>query len=762
VIESISLHNWKSHEDTHFRFGKGTNILVGPMGSGKSTVLDALCFALFGSFPALQHKRIKLSEIIMNRPAKKDEAWVKVEFTWQGSRYEVERSISSEGSSEARVSREGKLIQGPQPQRVTEEVERLLKIDYELFARAVYSEQNRMDYFLMLGKGERKKEIDELLGISKFEVMRSNISTVLNRIKGMREDKGALLGSADIEKLRKDEELVATELKKLDEGASALLTKAKEAGTKRKDAEHVLSRMIAVEKFYMELSERKGAVERTVENLEREVAGKIGGIAPADIERASEDELAKLENKLADGKKVVDSYTKEVGSAHERIRAIGEEVAERSALEKNAAEFGKNSSELEKERRGQEKELNGARGEIECSKRRVCELDEVIGELGKELTKCPVCETPLGEEKRGELLGRRKNERKAELEKIEGFGKVAVEKEKLLDEIAGKVKALDSINERLKKLRGAAELEKSNSSLCETEEKLREIAEKVRGFETEREKLKSSLEIKKSRMHIEKLKEEGAEVAKKLNEVKFDRAALDAKRVEVRELSVEERGLLERVDGMRNEMRRVEELIKEKKSEREKYEKLEEEIKRYGALYENLTVFQNSVMETQAELRGELIGAINSAMKEMWTTIYPYRDYQDVRLNASEDDYELQLKTGGDWVSVDGIASGGERSSASIAMRMAFAMVLVPNLSWLILDEPTHNLDEEGMRALGKVLNEYIPRIVEQVFVITHDDSLKDAASAMIYHLWRDKKDNGPTRVESANVLNTALPINTR
>jgi DNA repair exonuclease SbcCD ATPase subunit len=80
VIDGISLHNWKSHEDTSFKFGKGTNILVGPMGSGKSTVLDALCFALFGNFPALQHKRVKLSEIIMNRPVKKEEAWVKIFF----------------------------------------------------------------------------------------------------------------------------------------------------------------------------------------------------------------------------------------------------------------------------------------------------------------------------------------------------------------------------------------------------------------------------------------------------------------------------------------------------------------------------------------------------------------------------------------------------------------------------------------------------------------------------------------------------------
>jgi DNA repair exonuclease SbcCD ATPase subunit len=144
-------------------------------------------------------------------------------------------------------------------------------------------------------------------------------------------------------------------------------------------------------------------------------------------------------------------------------------------------------------------------------------------------------------------------------------------------------------------------------------------------------------------------------------------------------------------------------------------------------------------------------------MGEMWGTVYPYADYQGVRLNADEDDYSLQLNAGGNWVNVDGIASGGERSSASIVMRMAFAMVLVPNLSWLILDEPTHNLDEEGRKALGKVLNEYVPKIVEQVFVITHDESLRDEATARIYYLYRNKEKNEPTKVESANVLNTAI-----
>ncbi|NYZ78688.1 SMC family ATPase [Candidatus Micrarchaeota archaeon] len=749
MIDGISLHNWKSHEDTSFKFGKGTNILVGPMGSGKSTVLDALCFALFGNFPALQHKRVKLSEIIMNRPARKDEAWVKVELTWQGSKYEIERRINSEGSSEARISRGGKLVQGPQPQRVNEEVERLLKIDYELFTRAVYAEQNGIDYFLTLGRGDRKKQIDELLGINKFEVMRSSLSTVLNRINGMQDDKRALLGSMDAEKLRKEEESAASDLKRLEKETQEFSSRASDIVVRKKNAEAALSKMSMVERVYNELSERKGAVARTIENLEKEEAGRMAAVSPEEIERADEAEMGRIDEGVREGKKRVAEYTRELGSTNERIRAVQDEMKERGELEKRIAEFKESAAELEGRINEEEKKLEEARGEIGCSKRRVAELDEVISELGKDMTKCPVCETPLEEERRKELLEKRKNERAGEAERIPGMEKLIADNEKLLSGIKDKLKKVRDVEERMKRLRGKEEAERLGSLLSSVEEKLSKEEHALKDTEDKRERVRVALEIKKSRMRMEELRKEGADVERKLGEIKFDRDALEAKRNEVGELRTEERGIAEKIEGLRNEIKRVEEIVRGKREEIERYEKLGKDAERYGSFYENFALFQNAVSETQAELREELIGAINAAMGEMWSTVYPYADYQGVRLNANQEDYELQLNATGNWVSVDGIASGGERSSASIVMRMAFAMVLVPNLSWLILDEPTHNLDEEGRKALGKVLSEYAPKIVEQVFVITHDESMKDEATARVYHLWRNKEKNEPTKVES-------------
>jgi DNA repair exonuclease SbcCD ATPase subunit len=139
-------------------------------------------------------------------------------------------------------------------------------------------------------------------------------------------------------------------------------------------------------------------------------------------------------------------------------------------------------------------------------------------------------------------------------------------------------------------------------------------------------------------------------------------------------------------------------------------------------------------------------------MQSVWSEIYPYADYNGIRFEVGNDDYRLEASTSmadgtSAWTEVDGMASGGERSMACLAMRIALAMVTVPNLKWLILDEPTHNIDENGIAKFIDMLGNSLPKVVEQVFVITHDNELKQISSARIYQLERDKDRNGYTNV---------------
>ncbi|MBI4406293.1 hypothetical protein HY571_00065, partial [Candidatus Micrarchaeota archaeon] len=196
----------------------------------------------------------------------------------------------------------------------------------------------------------------------------------------------------------------------------------------------------------------------------------------------------------------------------------------------------------------------------------------------------------------------------------------------------------------------------------------------------------------------------------------------------------------------------------EVKEKREIVFKLESQVSKLGGVKKScsdlegfvgqLSVFQTSLVETQNELRNELITAVNEAMHEVWQSIYPYRDYSSCRVVPTDDDYLLELKNGSEWRQIEQ-CSGGERASAALALRVSLAMVLVPNLSWIVLDEPTHNLDSQAVLLLARALHDTLPSIVRQTFVVTHDEALKEGASGSIHVFQRDKDVGAPSIVET-------------
>jgi len=279
-----------------------------------------------------------------------------------------------------------------------------------------------------------------------------------------------------------------------------------------------------------------------------------------------------------------------------------------------------------------------------------------------------------------------------------------------------------------------AEIEKqfSEEKLRRAEEKLAEIGRCRELYDIEEEitQLKNSVaraekEVAGIVFDEEKqrlVRKELVEVEKNISGVKAEAAALK-KLLEEREKALEE-------------WRKKAGLVEKKKAE---MAVVDEKMRR-------LTIFQNALVDAQAVLRSELIDAVNGAMAALWPNIYPYNDFKGIRLRADHEGYALELQAlDGSWVGIEN-ASGGERSCAALVLRVAFAMVLVPNLSWLVLDEPTHNLDREAVVMLCNALREEIPKIVEQTFFITHDEALREGASARIYRIERDK-DRGEKSV---------------
>ncbi len=183
MLKSLYLKNWKSHKETTIEFSKGANVLVGNIGAGKTSIVEGIAFCLFGTTQSVVSKSISIKDLITQKPNKETEASLVLELEIDENTYKIERHIFETKSSQARIYCNDLLIAGPKPQDVNKKIEELFFVNFDLFMRANYSEQNQLDFFVRIQPRERKIIFDNVFGIDIFESLEKNSKQVLTRLK---------------------------------------------------------------------------------------------------------------------------------------------------------------------------------------------------------------------------------------------------------------------------------------------------------------------------------------------------------------------------------------------------------------------------------------------------------------------------------------------------------------------------------------------------------------------------------------------------
>ena len=766
MIRSIELRNWKTHKDTRLGFQQGVNVLLGVMGAGKSSVMDAISFAFFGTFPALKQSRVKIEDIPTNRPTVEDRAEVELAFDIGNDIYVIKRTLKKGKGSEALIEKNGKYLQ-TQPERVNEEIASLLKIDYDTFSRAIYAEQNRLDYFLELRKGERKKAIDEMLGLDHFATVEENVTSLINNVKGLLKEDDRIIENADVKALKEQLASLAEELKKLDAETAEIDKEHTALEAKKREHAAKLSEMKKAYAEKVELKDRATQVKSRITTLGEE----FKRIESLGINPKISDEIAELSKKES----ALNSGINELRRSQQKLTASTAELKERIKInEKKESDYRNMERELKElnsqniEKRADENTLQvqNAMSEMAKNSTRSDEIKEWIRELQKHISKCPVCERELDESLRAQLL-RGKEALLKEIDERNVKIKTEIEIKSL------EIKKLSALHDKLKLLRSkiaehndlSIDLEKDKRALEIANAELSNITKKIDEEDKEHKTLSKKLE--QERMMLEKLErmqkisleiKQDNEKLERINEIlksmKIDQSSIDAVQKEFTDMSTRFSALISKSESNAKFRINLSKQIDEKKKGLALVDEVDARIKSRAALIDNLSKFKTALIDTEVFLRTQLVSSINALMQNLWQGLYPYSDYPALILNAHKDDYVLEANLNIDgneiWVPIDTVASGGERSVACLTLRIAMGMVIVPNLRWLILDEPTHNLDNAGIQRLIEVFSNTLPEIVEQIFIITHDDDLKQINSARVYTLERDKGANGTTNAIEA------------
>jgi exonuclease SbcC len=151
----------------------GLFAITGPTGSGKTTILDAICLALFNRIPrinsAISKNYIEETGVVMTKNTK--EAFAEVEFACAKGIYTSRWEISTNRNGNLRdyemrlFDNSGNVIEEKKT-NVPASVESLIGLNFEQFTRSILLPQGDFALFLKSGKHERGKLLEKITGSS--------------------------------------------------------------------------------------------------------------------------------------------------------------------------------------------------------------------------------------------------------------------------------------------------------------------------------------------------------------------------------------------------------------------------------------------------------------------------------------------------------------------------------------------------------------------------------------------------------------------
>jgi len=272
-LQKLTIHNLASIEDAVIDFDQPplsdseVFLITGKTGSGKTTILDAICLALFASTPRLDGTRMEGATVDGDRVVKIDdprqlmrrdagEAWVSLAYVGgNGVPYRAEWSVSRarrkpSGNLQPREWQLTNLDTGltlTKQREVEAEVRASIGLDFKQFCRTTMLAQGEFTRFLNSRDEEKSAILEKITGVNIYSRIGAKVFELTRDKRQQWEESRSQAGAV---RVLGDEELAARseELARLDHGAADLLRRraAADAGRRWLEEEQKLQRLASV------------------------------------------------------------------------------------------------------------------------------------------------------------------------------------------------------------------------------------------------------------------------------------------------------------------------------------------------------------------------------------------------------------------------------------------------------------------------------------------------------------------------------------
>ena len=697
MLRSIELVNFLSHGDNTISLNPGITVFMGHNGSGKSSVIDGLTFALFG-----KHTRPNNKELVKYGESK---GQASVEFSINGKDYKATRNLTAKGALTARFyditdGKEDLIAEGERAQlgndTMSNAIESTIGLDFEKIKIASIVQQGELEKIIKAKPKEFKELLNSIITIDKLD----DANTAMKEVR----------------------EQFRTHVKS-------------EFGYDDEDMD-IVSKNIS--DFEKDIEESEPLIEKL--ELEKTEKEKIISELKQKIEKlqAQESMINQLETRKTEMFEYARQKIVDIGDKNEEIEGKIQEC-------EHSFSIISNSGELESQIREGKTELDKIAKDILEFSNKQSKLDANVS-LAEKLKlkdgKCPVCDSEvdhLNEIFQIEHIKHETNLIRDSITKLEQkqnkIEQKNVELERTVEEQRDAKATLKANN-----VNGKSDITKLKEEL-ESGIKHCEIVSNSL-------KTKQIVQLASIDMHAKQLSENISKLEEQTQG--FDqkifsnlKGELDSNQYSLRRIDTDYGATTARLDSAKKGLEESTSVLKELEIAREyilRLEKIQEMVYKVdGPVAKSL---RSWALNTISQNASRYLGMLNTKINK-------------IQLQEDTRKIDIICKRGSTKYDL-GSLSGGERVTVAIALRLGMAHLLESSrLNFMIMDEPTNFLDAEHKIELVNVLTQLSSmkkldsETPLQLLIITHDTEIFE--NAEIDNIYRFSKVGDETRIEFQN-----------